>query len=52
MNYKPAELDGQQLAQLQQFETELREQISSNIVLVAYQISAESEGTGAAAAGK
>ncbi|WP_308637520.1 hypothetical protein [Paenibacillus silvisoli] len=52
MNYKPAELDGLQLAQLQQFESELRKQTAIDIVVVAYQITAEPEGSGAAASGK
>ncbi|WP_164545458.1 hypothetical protein [Paenibacillus albus] len=42
MNYRPAELDGQALARLQQLEAELRQLTSdNNIVIVAYQGSAE-----------
>ncbi|MBP3965424.1 hypothetical protein I8J30_22175 [Paenibacillus sp. DLE-14] len=52
VNYKPAQLDGQLLAQLQQFESDLRKQTSSNIVLIAYQTTAEEADNGAAAGGK
>ncbi|MBO7745692.1 hypothetical protein I8J29_15885 [Paenibacillus sp. MWE-103] len=37
MEFKPAMLDRAALAQLQRFESELREQTSEEIVLVAYQ---------------
>ncbi|SDX32456.1 hypothetical protein [Paenibacillus sp. CF384] len=52
MNYKPAQLDGQLLARLQQFESDLRKQTASNIVLIAYQTTGEDADNGAAAGGK
>lgn len=41
MEFMPAQLDRMALAQLQQFEHELRERTSAEIVVVAYQASAD-----------
>jgi len=37
MNYKPAQLEGEILTQLQQFERQLQQQTSNKIVVIAYE---------------
>ncbi|WP_219835103.1 hypothetical protein [Paenibacillus sp. R14(2021)] len=50
MDYKPAQLDGAALAQLQQFESELRKQTSEEIIVIAYQASGDASQSGINAA--
>ncbi|QHW31701.1 hypothetical protein GZH47_13200 [Paenibacillus rhizovicinus] len=46
MEYTPAQLDRLVLARLQQFEQELREELSEDIVVVAYEASSDTEQAG------
>lgn len=43
MDFKPAELSGELVKQLQQFEHELQEQTSGNIVVIAYEYEPDGE---------
>ena len=50
MEYTPARLNGAALAQLQQFESELRKQTSEEIIVVAYRASVDASQSGMNAA--
>ncbi|MFC5653156.1 hypothetical protein ACFPYJ_29400 [Paenibacillus solisilvae] len=43
MSYKPAELNGDLVNQLQQFEQDLQKQTSGNIVVIAYEYEPDGE---------
>ena len=43
MKYKPAELNGELVSQIQQFEHDLQKQTTGNVVIVAYEYEPDGE---------